>query len=174
MRDSHATLNHDARDIWHLMMFTGMGPNEARGIMWDEVYLDDAIPHFEIKPNGKRRLKVGERRRRVPLVGTALTMKQRRREVSPKGTSDVFPRYSYQRDARGLSATLIKPMKTAKVWVKIRKVPYSLRHSVKDWLRRTTPTNIQLLIMGHGHGESGSAGGYGGAIPPTCRVASWG
>lgn len=53
-------------------------------------------------------------------------------------------------------------MKTAKVWVKIRKVPYSLRHSVKDWLRRTTPTNIQLLIMGHGHGEGGSAEGYGG------------
>lgn len=162
VRDSHTSINDDAADIWHLMMFTRMGPNESRGLQWDEVHLDDATPHFEVKPNGRRRLKVGERRRRVPLVGTALTMMQRRRNSATGGTSDVFPRYCHQRNANGLSATLVKPMKAADVWVKTRKVPYSLRHSVKDWLRRTTPTNIQLLIMGHGHGESGSAGGYGG------------
>lgn len=74
----------------------------------------------------------------------------------------MFPRYCYQRNANGLSAALVKPMKAAKVWIKTRKVPYSIRHSVKDWLRRTTPTNIQLLIMGHGHGEGRVAGGYGG------------
>jgi integrase len=162
VRDHHGSLNEDARDIWHLMMFTGMGPNEARGLQWDEVHLVDATPHFEIKPNGRRRLKVGERRRRVPLVGTALTMMQRRRESALAGASDVFPRYASQRSANTLSATLVKSMKAAGVWVKIRKVPYSLRHSVKDWLRRTAPTNMQLLIMGHGHGEGRAAGGYGG------------
>jgi len=162
VRDNHATLNDDARDIWHLMMFTGMGPNESRGLQWGEVHLDDATPHFEVKPNGRRRLKVGERQRRVPLVGTALTMMQRRRDSYTEGTPDVFPCYCHQRNANGLSATLVKPMKTAKVWVKLRKVPYSLRHSVKDWLRRTAPTNMQLLIMGHGHGEGRAASVYGG------------
>ncbi len=162
VRDKLAGSNDDMRDIWHLMMFTGLGPNEARGLQWDEIHLGDATPHFEVKPNGRRRLKVGERRRRVPLVGTALAMMQRRRDSALGGSSDVFPRYAHQRNANALSATLVKPMKAAGVWVKIRKVPYSLRHSVKDWLRRTTPTNIQLLIMGHGHGEGRAAGGYGG------------
>ncbi|WP_237061338.1 tyrosine-type recombinase/integrase [Loktanella sp. M215] len=158
----HSGMNDDARDIWQLMMFTGIGPNEARGLQWDELHLQDATPHFEIKPNGRRRLKVGERLRRVPLVGTSLTMMQRRHDRALNGSSDVFPRYAHHRNANSLSATLIKPMKAAKVWVKIRKVPYSLRHSVKDWLRRTAPTNIQSLIMGHGHGEGQVAGGYGG------------
>jgi integrase len=89
-------------------------------------------------------------------------MMQRRHDSTPKGSSDVFPRYAHHPNANSLSATLIKPMKAAKVWTKIRKVPYSLRHSVKDWLRRTAPTNIQLLILGHGHGEGRAAGGYGG------------
>ncbi|MEM8692441.1 MAG: site-specific integrase [Pseudomonadota bacterium] len=158
---AHDSLNDDAWDIWHLMMFTGIGPNEARGLQWDEVYLDDATPHFEIKANSRRRLKAGERNRRLPLVGSAMTMMQRRLEAAPQGSSDVFPGYAYQRNANGLSATLIKPMKTAGVWVKSQKVPYSLRHSVKNWLRRTGPQHTQLLIMGHGHGEGRVAGGYG-------------
>jgi len=40
-------------------------------------------------------------------------------------------------------------------------VPYSLRHTLKNYLRRTAPPNFQLLIFGHGHGEGGSASGYG-------------
>jgi integrase len=162
VRDHQSGMNDDARDIWHLMMFTGAGPNEARGLQWGEVHLDDATPHFEVKPNGRRRLKVGERKRRIPLVGTALTMMRRRRESAIEGSSDVFPRYAHHPDANTLSATLGKPMRAAKVWRKSRKVPYSLRHSVKDWLRRGGQRDLQLLIMGHGHGEGRAASGYGG------------
>lgn len=162
VRDKHSGLNEDARDIWHLMLFTGLGPNEARGLQWSDIYLDDPTPHFEVKPNRGRRVKVGERRRRVPLVGTALKMMKARREAAPKDAPTVFPRYAAMRNANALSATLVKPMKQAKVWVKTSKVPYSLRHTIKDWLRRTSPTNIQLLIFGHGHGEGRVANGYGG------------
>lgn len=162
VRDCHAGMNGDARAVWHLMMFTGVGPNEARGLQWDEVHLDHPTPHVEIKGNARRRLKKGERRRRIPLVGSAVTMMQARLAAAPEGSSDVFPRYAGQRTANTLSATLSKPMRAAGVWIKTIKVPYSLRHSVKDWLRRTAPTNFQLLIMGHGHGEGRAAGGYGG------------
>ena len=40
-------------------------------------------------------------------------------------------------------------------------VPYSLRHTLKNYLRRVAPANFQLLLFGHGHGEGGAASGYG-------------
>ncbi len=158
-----ANMNSDASDIWVLMMFTGAGPNELRGLHWGEVFLDHPVPHVEIRANGSRRLKTGERPRRVPLVGAARRMMQRRAES--KGISDpanpVFPRYASKQNSNTLSAVLIKMMKAAEVWEKGRKVPYSLRHTLKNYLRRTAPPNFQLLIFGHGHGEGGSASGYG-------------
>lgn len=159
-RDKQTQMNDDARDIWHLMMFTGLGPNEARGLQWNEVDLDHPTPHFEVRANGRRRLKTGERQRRVPLVGTALAMVHRRLGSASEDALDVFPRYANQRNANTLSATLIKPMKSAKVWVKIRKVPYSLRHSVKAWLERTVSTDFQSLLLGHGAGGGRVASGY--------------
>lgn len=162
VRDQHESLNDDAKAVWHLMLFTGVRPNEARGLLWDEVHLDHPTPHFEVRPNARRRLKVGETQRRIPLVGSALTMMQDRRNDASSGQQEVFPRYVHHRNANSLSATLVKPMKKAKVWAKYVKVPYSLRHSVKDWLRRTAPEGIRSLIMGHGHGEGRVASGYGG------------
>ncbi|MGH1417130.1 MAG: site-specific integrase [Pelagimonas sp.] len=155
------SVNDDARDIWHLMMLTGLGPDEARGIQWSEVFLDDPTPHFEVRANARRRLKKGQRRRRVPLVGTALEMMRKRLAQSPAGELDVFPRYASQRNANTLSAVLVKPMKAAGVWQKTVKVPYSLRHTMKDLLRRTAPQSMQLLLMGHGFGEGRAASGYG-------------
>lgn len=161
VRDKQGDMNADARDIWHLMMFTGLSPDEARGLQWSEVFLDDPTPHFEVRPNGRRRLKKGQRRRRVPLVGSALRMMQERRSEATSGNPDVFPRYAAQRNANSLSAVLVKPMKAAGVWEKTVKVPYSLRHSLKDLLRRTSPRNMQLLLLGHGFGEGRAADGYG-------------
>lgn len=154
-------LNEDARDIWHLMMFSGAGPNELRGLLWSEVDLNHPTPHFEVRGNSKRRLKTGERNRRVPLVGSALTMMRRRSNDALSDSEGVFPRYVDRPDRNTVSAVLIKAMKAADIWVKESKVPYSLRHSMKIWLRRTTPTNIQLLILGHGHGEGRVASEYG-------------
>ena len=160
VRDKQTKMNDDARDIWHLMMLTGLGPGEARGLQWDEVDLDHPTPHFEVKANARRRLKTGERQRRVPLVGTALKMVQRRLVSASEGVSDVFPGYACQRTSGTISAVLIKPMKSANVWVKTRKVPYSLRHSVKAWLERTVSTDFQSLLLGHGAGGGRVASGY--------------
>ncbi len=40
IRDKQGDMNPDARDIWHLMMFTGLSPDEARGLQWSEVFLE--------------------------------------------------------------------------------------------------------------------------------------
>jgi len=154
-------MNSDAASIWLLMMFTGAGPNEIRGLRWGEVHLGHDVPHFEIRANGTRRLKTGERPRRVPLVGAALHMMKERGKAMSEPDAAVFPRYSVMQNSNSLSAALIKMMKTAGVWEKGRKVPYSLRHSLKNYLRRVAPTNFQLLLFGHGHGEGGAASGYG-------------
>jgi len=154
-------MNSDAADIWLLMMFTGAGPNEIRGLLWSEVKLTESVPHFEIRANGTRRLKTGERPRRIPLVGAALHMIKSRMEALGEPTDAVFPRYASRPNSNTLSAVLIKMMKASGVWEKGRKVPYSLRHTLKNYLRRVAPANFQLLLFGHGHGEGSAASGYG-------------
>lgn len=92
VRPAIARSNDDLQGIWHLMMFTGLSPDEARGLQWGEVHLDDPTPHFEVKPNGRRRLKKSQRRRRVPLAGSALAMMRERQQKAAQGAMDVFPR----------------------------------------------------------------------------------
>ena len=154
-------MNDDARDIWHLMLFTGAGPNEIRGVQWSEVDLAHSTPFMEIRGNARRRLETNERPRRIPIVGTALAMMKDRAARYRANGGDVFPRYARTRNANTLSAVLGKGMRAGGVWEKTRKVPYSARHSLKDWMRRVAPTNIQLLLFGHGHGEGKAASGYG-------------
>lgn len=154
-------INSDASDIWLLMMFTGAGPFEIQGLLWEEVHLEHDVPHFEIKANSARRLKASERPRRIPLVGAGLQMMKERAFKSYETDGAVFPRYASKQSAGAVSAVMVKMMKSAGIWIKIKKVPYSLRHSLKDHLRRVAPMNFQLLIFGHGHGEGGSASGYG-------------
>ena len=50
-------------------------------------------------------------------------------------------------------------MKAAGVWQQQKKVPYSLRHSVKDWVRRVANEHIADLIHGHGGGSISRAYG---------------
>jgi integrase len=155
------TSNQDLRDVWLLMMFCGVGPNEARGVLKREVCLDGDVAYFEVKANKRRRLKTGERPRRIPLVGAAKEMMLRRLEATSGPDHAIFPRYVDHKTSNSLSAALTKPMKAAGVWVKLVKVPYSLRHTLKDNLRKVAPKSVQLLIFGHGHGEGGSADDYG-------------
>lgn len=155
------TSNQDLRDVWLLMMFCGVGPNEARGVLKREVNLDGDVAYFEVKANKKRRLKTGERPRRIPLVGAAREMMRKRLEATCGPDDAIFPRYVDHKTSNSLSAALTKPMKSAGVWVKLVKVPYSLRHTLKDNLRKVAPKSVQLLIFGHGHGEGGSADDYG-------------
>ncbi|QUJ76105.1 hypothetical protein KDD17_14435 [Sulfitobacter albidus] len=58
-------------DVWTLMHHTGAQNAEILGLRSDDVYLNDPVPHFEIRPREGRSVKEGVRIRKLPLVGKA-------------------------------------------------------------------------------------------------------
>ena len=154
-----STKNESISDLWVLMMFTGARPKELTGLLWTEVDLEHPTPHIWIKPNRLRTLKTSGSDRKVPLVGVALDI-MRRRLTRGGDKAEVFPRYSGRNGANIVSAIQVEAMKQAGVWTtEGLKVPYSLRHSVKDWMNRVSPPNWGDWLQGHASG--GSSAAYG-------------
>ncbi|MEP5760883.1 MAG: site-specific integrase [Litoreibacter sp.] len=149
--DKLGTKNRELQDLWVLLTFTGARGNEICGLAWDDVKLDHETPHILIRPNSIRGTK-NNTKRGIPLIGAALkTLTVRaggHRQDEP-----VFPSYSRSRGADAASTMLVKIMKQADVWVKTRKVPYSLRHAHKDWMTRVAPRDI----CGRMHDHSGGS-----------------
>ena len=154
--------NSVVSDVWTVLTFTGARPNELRLLRWDEVVLDSEVPHIVIKPNESRRVKTNASRRKVPLIGPALMVFERRRseqaDLDPTGT--VFDKYVGVDGMNALSAAMVNAMRRAGVWVPHKKVPYSLRHSHVDWMRRVAPDDWVKMV--HGHSRGGIAANYGG------------
>ncbi len=173
--------NRDIADLWAMMVFTGARPRELLGLEWQDVDLAHSIPHILIRPNGIRGVKTDTSIRKVPLVGGALDAARTRLKGAghgQKNTAPVFPRYSTNSGYNTASNLMTKAMKQAGVWEKITKVPYSLRHSHKDWMRRVAPEYWVNLV--HGHTQGGIAANYGGDdmldqlaryIEDACRTA---
>lgn len=155
--------NEDISDLWALMTFTGARPRELLGLEWRDVDLQHPTPHIIIRPNSIRGVKTDSSVRKVPLVGKALDVAVRRSVRGPSGlgtASAVFPRYASSSGFNTASNLMAKAMKQAGVWEKITKVPYSIRHSHKDWMRRVAPEYWSNLV--HGHAQGGIAANYGG------------
>jgi integrase len=132
-------LNEDARHVIYVVADTGLRPSEVVNLTESAIYLDAAIPHVKILPEG-RRLKTEDSMREIPLVGVALAAMQ----LHPQG----FPRYRDK--SSGLSGTLnkflsengLRPTKDLSV--------YSLRHSFKDRLiGAEAPDSLIDSLMGH-------------------------
>ena len=132
-------LNEDARHVIYVVADTGLRPSEVVNLTESAIYLDAAIPHVKILPEG-RRLKTEDSMREIPLVGVALAAMQ----LHPQG----FPRYRDK--SSGLSGTLnkflsengLRPTKDHSV--------YSLRHSFKDRLiGAEAPDSLIDSLMGH-------------------------
>ena len=145
----------DARDIWMLMVFTGARPGELATLVRDDLSLDGSIPYLFIRANSIWRVKTDSADRRVPLLGDALTIVERRATSLAKAgpNEPVFRRYGKARGADLLSKNLTNMMKRSGVYEPRRKVPYSLRHAHKDWLRRVAPEDRVDLIHGHSNGS---------------------
>ena len=138
--------------------------------MWDSIFscfekqdviLDHPTPHIIIRNNELWRVKTGNSTRKVPLVGRALDVAKRRLadlEGEPGGTPFIA-RYSHARGVDAADQLLTKDMKDAGVWVRQKKVPYSLRHASKDWVRRVATEYHADLIHGHGGGSISRAYG---------------
>jgi integrase len=173
--------NADIADLWTMMMFTGARPRELLGLEWQDVDLVHDVPHIIIRPNGIRGVKTDTSVRKVPLVGKALEVARARAKQAAKqahGAVPVFPRYASTSGYNTASNLMTKAMKQAGVWERITKVPYSLRHSHKDWMRRVAPEYWVNLI--HGHAQGGIAANYGGDdmldqlakyVDQACRAA---
>ena len=155
--------NKDIADLWIMMMFTGARPRELLGLEWQDVDLDHPIPHIVVRPNGIRGVKTDTSIRKVPLVGRGLEVARSRAEQAGHGASGAepfFARYASTGGFNTASNLMTKAMKQAGVWERIKKVPYSLRHSHKDWMRRVAPEYWCNLV--HGHAQGGIAANYGG------------
>ncbi len=151
--------NEDLRDTWLLQLFTGARPTELSGLTWDDVHLDRPTPHIVLRHTETRRVKAKYSVREVPLVGKALEMMQTRCATRQLNENSVFPRYASTKGRAALSNSQIKKMKAAKVWVLKRKVPYSLRHSMQDWMTRSSGPDWADMVLGHSSQKvSGSYG----------------
>ncbi len=151
--------NDDLRDTWLLQMFTGARPTELSGLTWDDVRLNGQVPYLVLRHTETRRVKGKYSVREVPIVGKALEMMQRRDAGRVAQERFVFPRYASAKGRAALSASQIKKMKAANVWVLGRKVPYSLRHSMKDWMTRSAGHDWAEMLLGHTVQKV--SGGYG-------------
>lgn len=153
------TSNQDLQDIWTLQVFTGARPSEIRAMPWVDVNLTHEIPHVVLRYSDNRRVKTDTSIRSVPLVGSALQV-MKDREAERKDEDEwVFSRYAKVGGMNALSNAQIKGMKAAGVWVKTKKVPYSVRHSMTDWMRRSAGQEWEDRLMGHASTSQGKTYG---------------
>ncbi|MBT2132698.1 tyrosine-type recombinase/integrase [Planktotalea lamellibrachiae] len=144
-----ARSNDEIKALWTLLVFTGARPSELCRLRWSDVFLDAEVPHIRINAERGRPIKTEGSERSVPLVGDGYGVLKGRLGLTG-GEGDVFPRYAALGGPGSASQLMVKAMKKAAVWVKLRKVPYSIRHSHKDWMRRVARKEMTDRIHGHG------------------------
>lgn len=116
-------LNEEARRTVFLMADTGLRLSEACNLNETSIFLDCAIPHIKVMPDG-RRVKSKDSIREIPLVGCALEAMK----VQPKG----FPRYLDK--GASLSAYVNGYLREKGLRPTPKHTAYSLRHTFKDKL----------------------------------------
>ncbi len=126
-------IDDDMRWLIALISDTVMRLGEAAGLHMDDIKLDEPIQCIDHKPYPWRSLKTKGSQRRIPLVGSALWVCERLREVNGSN-SIAFPRYcgetscNANSDSHGLNKWLHQ-------YVPDNCVIHSFRHSLHDRLR---------------------------------------
>jgi len=153
--------NQVLQDVWTLLHHTGAQSAEILGLKAKHLILDGDIPHFAIKPEGLRTVKVHSRIRKVPLVGRALVVAKRLSENNGPD-DDLFPQFSDTPKHDNFSQTVRKRLK--KFTDHPKHTIYSLRHSMKDALIHTCAgERVEYAILGHAN-ERTSAAQYGSRV----------
>lgn len=150
--EAHAGLNDEARGILFALVETGCRPSEICNLRPGDIYLSAAVPYIAIRYQEDRVIKTGSSVRDIPLIGLSLaTMKK-----FPEG----FPRYRNKETS--LSATLMKHMRTQKLFPTPAHKVYSFRHSFeKRMLEAGLDFEFRQRMMGHSvdrpeYGDGGS------------------
>ncbi|KAA6490796.1 hypothetical protein DXT98_01140 [Agrobacterium sp. ICMP 7243] len=163
----HGHAGEELRVIWDMLAGTGCRPAEVIGLRIEDVHVDHPLPHIVVEWHDDRRVKAEATQRWVPLVGKALDAARRALELTKAGKRHkktaahmLFPTYGRQGGAGAASAVIMsKHMRL--ITSNKKHVLYSLRHNVKDALRRAgVPLEVQKLIGGWSNG--GVSEGYGG------------
>jgi len=134
-------LNDDARMLVYLMAETGARPSEIIGILPEEFFLDEAVPHFLIQENEIRTLKTKTSERKIPLVGIGLIVA---RKIAKTGLT------RYWKNPDSASGTISKYLRENDLTATPKHALYSLRHTFKDRLRDAgAPEEVIDELMGH-------------------------
>ena len=148
-------------DVWTILHHTGAQPGEVLGLLREEVVLDAKVPHLLIQENVVRSLKTAARVRRVPLVGSALRTAERIAAQTLPG-QPMFPRYAPTHKHDAFSATVMKRLR--RLTTSEHHVVYSLRHNMKDALRRSEAGHrVELALLGHSESTAPEAQ-YGSGV----------
>ena len=154
-------LNDEPRWLIALISDTGMRLSEACGLLVSDIHLDTTEPYIDLVEHPWRRLKTGQSKRQIPLVGFSLWAA---RQISHVGSDFAFPKYcgANECNANSASAALNK-------WLKPRVpdacVVHSFRHSIRDRLRAVEcPTDIIDAIGGWSKSTVGERYGTGYSI----------
>ncbi|MDP5220038.1 site-specific integrase [Ruegeria sp. 2205SS24-7] len=153
--------NRTLQDIWTLIHHSGARSAEVLGLTLDDLFLDETIPYFEIKPQGLRSVKDRSRIRKVPLIGRALVV-ARRLKLSTSETSAIFPQYA--ESSRHDNFSQVTRRRLRKYTDNPKHVVYSLRHNMKDALRAAgVGERVELALLGHSSEKSASSQ-YGSGV----------
>ena len=143
--------------MWVMMRDTGMRTAEVSGLLVGDISLQDRT--VTIQPNKIRDLKTAGSQRTIPLSDELVGLLQSHRQNKDDDDA-LFSSYGTPTGADALSASLRKHLRT--VIKEKRKVPYSLRHSMKDALRNVGIDGDMIdAILGHSGQSVGSRYGSG-------------
>ncbi|MEO1797078.1 MAG: integrase, partial [Pseudomonadota bacterium] len=134
-------LNDEARDVFLMMVNTGLRPSEITDAPLSDFVLDLNIPHLRVAANG-RQLKVQHTARDIPLLGVSLAAAKR---IAERGG---IKRYVHK--AGSWSALVNKYLANNGLKETEKHVAYSLRHYVEDALLAVrVDDRVRADILGH-------------------------
>jgi integrase len=159
-------LKPETRLMLTLMLETTAGVAEVGGLDWEDVRLDDDIPHLKFRPNAHRGLKTVDRPRDFPLVGEGLELLRVHRRTSG-GRGAVFS--TSAQNFHSLSARLTKAVRAAGVPKSTRLTAYSSRHTFEEAMRVAgVEYDLQQYLMGHANRNMTDS--YGASQPLMGRL----
>ncbi len=147
-------IGDERRLLIALISDTGMRLSEALGLVWDDINIENDVPHINLQPHPWRSLKTSSSKRLLPLVGVSFeAIKVMHNQCN---TGFLFKTYSSLNGCNGnsCSAALNKWMKQFGEGY----VLHSFRHSFRDRLRNA---GVQSEIIDRLGGWSSSSIGQG-------------
>lgn len=175
-----------------MMLYSGARPEEIAGLQladiqqdatlgWyfditdlnenDDVDLfDDEEPSKDDEAHEKRRLKNHASRRRIPIAKELLALGLLRYVawVRDQKSTVLFPtlRHDFHGKLGGAFSKWFGRYKRDLGFTSQKKVLYSLRHNMKDFLEAAkVPTKYLKRILGHATGDGSITDGYGSDVP---------